>query len=378
MHVIGANGRKMMRKFRPACLAALLAFTAMPAAAQDDPAAALAAIDASLPGTLINDPTTLDWRLTGERVRVANMADASIPGGGAATQYDVRRAGVNPWDVQAYVPLTADIAAGDTITFGFWARTISSSASDGKGRITARIQRDASPWPGFGDAPFTVGPEWSWHEGTTRSNINVPQSEAFMVFQLAGVQQTVEIGQTFVVSGAERILGNGARPAPPLPPQLAGRGALVSQPEPANFALLATSGSHVARDEPAIWLGRAIQFTSPAGAAQAWDLQASVPITDAIAAGDQFEIAIAARTVSANTEDGRARVRLRVQGNTPPFDGFGDTTFAVGQNWQLIRVRTTATMDVAAGGAVVALHFAGSEQVVDLGPVYVLKLPPVP
>lgn len=357
-------------------IAALAVLSAPPAMAQADNAAVLAQLEESLPGTLINDPTSLEWRTAGARLDVAAVVDPNIPGGGAATQYEVRRAGDNPWDMQAYVPLTASIAAGDTVTFGFWARTTESRAADGLGRVTARVQRDANPWPGFGDTPFQIGREWRWYEATTTANIAVPQREAFLVFQLAAEQQTVEIGQTFVVSGATQILGNNVRPTPPLPPQLEGRGTLISDPVISEWSFLDVAGSYEPREDGTIYLGNAVQMTSPGIAAQAWDLQAAVPITQPIATGDQLEIAVAAKTVSAATEDGRARVGVRVQQNGAPFAGFGDNTFTVGPNWQLVRIRTTATADMAQGSAVVALHFAGAEQVVDLGPVYVVKLNP--
>lgn len=354
-------------------LALALLLAATPATAQDDHAQVLAAMDASLPGTLVNDPTSLEWRTSGQRLRVSAVVDPAIPGGGAATRYEARRAGDNPWDMQAYVPLTANIAAGDLVTFGFWGRTIASAAPGGQGLVTARVQRDADPWPGFGDTTFTLGPDWRWYEATTTATIAVPQREAFLVFQLAAAEQTVEIGQTFVVTGAERILGDGARPTPPLPPQLEGRGTLISDPDQSQWSFLDTAGTFERREDGTIFLGRAVQFTSPGVAAQPWDLQAAVPLTEAIAAGEELEIAVAAKTVSAATDDGRARIGLRLQQNQPPYDGFADNTFSAGPNWQLVRVRTTATMDLPAG-SVVAVHFAGAEQVVDLGPVYVLRL----
>jgi hypothetical protein len=355
-----------------ASLAAALLLVSAPATAQDN-AAVLAQIDESLPGTLINDPTSLEWRTQGQRLRVSSVVDPAIPGGGAAVQYEVRRAGANPWEMQAYIPLTADIAVGDTVTYGFWARATGDS---GQGQILARVQRDQDPWPGFGEATFAVGPDWRWYEATAVANIAVPQRQAFIALQLAGVAQVLEVGQAFVVKGADRINGNGARPPVELPPQLAGRGPLVSSPWHDEWVLQGPEASRAARAEPQIWLGHALQFTSPAASAQAWDVQASVPLTQAIAAGDQIEIAVAARTVSAATDDGKARVGLRVQQAGAPFEGFGAATLSVGPNWQLLRMRTTATMDLAQGNGVVALHFAGAQQVVDVGPVYVIKLAP--
>jgi hypothetical protein len=336
----------------------------------------LAQIDESLPGTLINDPTSLEWRTQGQRLRVSSVVDPAIPGGGAAVQYEVRRAGANPWEMQAYIPLTADIAVGDTVTYGFWARATSSQAPDGLGQIRARVQRDADPYPGFGDTPFAVGPDWRWYEATTTADIAMPQRQAFVVLQLAGAAQVVEVGQAFVISGADRINGNGSRPPVELPPQLAGRGTLISTPWQDEWTLQGPAGSHASRAEPQIWLGHATQFTSLAASAQAWDIQASIPLTEALAEGDQIEIAVAARTVSAATDDGKARVGLRVQASTAPFDGFGDAVFSPGPNWQLIRLRTTATRTLAAGNGAVALNLAGAQQVVDIGPVYVVRLAP--
>lgn len=360
-------------------LAAALLVAASPALAQDnapETAPALAQIDESLPGTLINDPTSLEWRTQGARLRVSSVVDPAIPGGGAAVQYEVRRAGANPWEMQAYIPLTADIAEGDTVTFGFWARTTSTQGPDGLGQIRARVQRDQDPWPGFGDTSFAVGPDWRWYEATTTANISVPQRQAFIALQLAGAAQVLEVGQAFVVKGADRIMGNGARPPVELPPQLAGRGALISSPWHDEWTLQGPEGSHAGRAEQQIWLGHALQFISPAASTQAWDIQASVPLTQAIAEGDQIEIAVAARTVSAATDDGKARVGLRVQQAGAPFDGFGAATLSVGPNWQLLRMRTTASMALAQGNGVVALHFAGAQQVVDVGPVYVIRLAP--
>lgn len=82
------------------------------------------------------------------------------------------------------------------------------------------------------------------------------------------------------------------------------------------------------------------------------------------------------KTVSAETGDSRALVGIRIQEGREPFGGFADNQFRVGPNWQLIQIQTTATMDLPEGVGQVALNFAGSAQVVDVGPVYVLKLPP--
>lgn len=368
----------MSRKLLLAAVLSASGAFALPAsgAAPVDNSAALAALDASLPGELINDPTSLDWTTQSENLRTSNISDPAIPGGGAASHFNVRKAGPNPWAVQVYVPLTANIGKGDAVTVGFWARTTVPPAGAKEGQIRLRVQDNVDPWPGFGDTGIAVGPEWAWHEMTATATIDVPKRNGMLVFQIGAEKQEIEIGQTIVVKGASKIIGDGARPAPPLPPQLAGKGVLLSQPDSRDWVFVGPDASRAAREDKTIWLNRAVQFTSPGVGANAWDIQADVPLTGDIKAGDKLLIAVAAKTVSAATDDGKAVIGVRVQQNSAPFSGFADNRIKVGSNWQLVQIQTTATMDMAAGSAMVALHFSGAQQVVDIGPAYVLKLPP--
>ena len=60
-----------------ASLSAALLLASAPATAQDN-AAVLAQIEESLPGTLINDPTSLEWRTQGQRLRVSSVVNPAI------------------------------------------------------------------------------------------------------------------------------------------------------------------------------------------------------------------------------------------------------------------------------------------------------------
>lgn len=354
---------------------AVLTFTA-PATAQGDNAATLAQLDASLPGTLINDPTSLDWDTQGDNLRVTDITGAEIPGGNAASRFAIRSAGPNPWSVQVYVPLTADIAQGDVVTYGFWARAAKPAPGKETGEIRARIQSNVNPWPGFGDTPFEVGPEWNWYEASATANIDVSSRIGFLVFQIGGVRQEVEIGQTIVVKGAGRIMGDAPRRTLELPPQIAGQGELINQPDNREWTFFGPETTRAQREDSTIYLGSAVRFTAAEKGANAYDIHANVPLTQDIKAGDRLLLAVAAKTVTATTDDGRAQIGIRVQKNEAPYDGFADNSFKVGPNWQLVRINTTATMDIPAEGGLVVLHMAGAAQEVDVGPVYVLKLPP--
>ena len=342
----------------------------------------LQAFDAQLPGSLVNDPTDLVWQTQGP-LDVEGVQDDAIPGGGAARRYEIDSKNANIWASQTYVPLLAGISRGDVMTVGFYARTIAADTDNGKGVIGVRFQQNAAPYAGFADTTLSIGTEWDWYEVSGTANTSIDQKEATVVLQLAGAKQTVEIGQAIVVKGAESILGapQAAEPEPeapseePLVPEpLANAGTLLNRPDVRNWQNSAVIGTIEDREEPAIWLGRATRFSLSQIGENDWDLVANIPIEQAIAAGDKLLVAIAAKTVSAETPDGNAVVAMRIQDNTPPYDGFAGNVFKIGQSWQLIRINTSAPRDMAAGTAQLSLHFAAEAQSVDIGPVYIFKV----
>jgi len=359
---------------------------ALPAGAQDL-SAELQALDEQLPGKLVNDPTRLDWETQGEDFKSKGFAEEGIPGGGAAREFEIRKAGPQPHSIQAYVPLLSDIARGETLTVGFWARATKAQTADGKGVVGVRFQQNTDPWPGFGDATVELGPEWKWHEVSGVATTDIPRKDAVVTLQLAGARQTIQIGQTIVVEGSPRIVGTapGAPSATDqalaslsaqfeLPPPLREeRGKLIVRPDQRGWGHSGPQGAFEALENQAIWLDKATRFTVAQKGANRWDVSTAIPLDEGIAVGDKLLIAIAARTQSASTEDGKAVVGVRLQSSSPPHEGFADNLFKVGENWQLIRVRTTATQAIPADQATVALHFAEAPQVVDIGPVYVFK-----
>jgi hypothetical protein len=354
------------------------------AASAQDLSPELQALDAKLPGTLINDPASLDWKTQGIGFKSKGVTDPAIPGGGAAVQFEIRKADPKPYTIQAFVPLLCKIGEVDTVTIGFYARALSADTADGKGVVNVRFQQNSDPWPGFGDAQVKVGPAWEWHEVSGISNINIQQEVAVVALQLAAAKQTVQIGQTIVVKGASAIMGaaDPSREADAavaalaasieLPPPLKDAGRLINRPDVRGWG---NSGSFVELDDKTIWLGKATRFTVTQKGQNRWDVGTSIPLREGIAAGDKLLIAIAAKTVSASTADGKALVGVRVQSSDPPHEGFADHLVAVGPNWQLLRLQTTATQAITEGKAQIALHFAEAPQVVDVGPVYVFKVP---
>jgi hypothetical protein len=350
------------------------ALTVPAAAMAQDLTPELQALDEKLPGTLINDPTAIDWATNGAGFKSRAFAEEGIPGGGAAREFAIAKAGPQPYSVQAYVPLLSEIETGETLTVGFWARAIDARTDDGMGVLGIRFQQNAEPWPGFGDATVKLGPEWKWHEISGVATTDIGRRNAVVTLQLAGARQTVQIGQTIVVKGADKILGDIAAAIVLPEPLREERGHLVNRPDQRGWYHSGPAGSAAERADRTIWLGNATRFTVAQKGANRWDVGTGIPLEEGIEVGDKLLIAIAARTESAATEDGNAVVGIRVQSSDPPHAGFADNLFKVGPNWQLVRLRTTATEAIPAGKATVALHFAEAPQAVDIGPVYVLKL----
>ncbi|WP_114521737.1 hypothetical protein [Altererythrobacter sp. ZODW24] len=336
----------------------------------------LQALDAQLPGDLINDPSTLEWENYGANYDVEGKSDDNIPGGGAALRYEIKRAGANPYDVGANIALLADISRGETVTVGFYARTISADTVDGQGVIGVRFGANTPPYKGFGETTVGVATQWDWYEVSAVSDMAITRRDAVVAMHMAGAKQAIEIGQTIVVKGAPSIVAAAPAqaakaPAAELPAPLQGSGRSLNDPQDRNWSSNGPGGSVAPREEPGIWLGNATRFASASVGDNPWDIGTAIPVGAALAQGDRIMVAIAARTQSAQTADGKSVVGIRIQDSQPPYAGFGDKSFKVGSNWQLIRVPFTVTQAMAAERATVSLHFAGAAQEVDIGPVYI-------
>lgn len=163
---------------------------------------ALVPIDDMLTGGLLNDPTDLNWDHYGLGREL--IQDQSYPGGGAALRIfmgpanEVYAGGIN-------IPLLGRVRARDQITIGFFARTISSGAEDGKGRVRVRFQSNLPPYGGFGDEVVEIGTDWNFYEVTSPADRAIAR-DGIVALQFGLEEQVVEIGQAIVVSGTTSVL----------------------------------------------------------------------------------------------------------------------------------------------------------------------------
>ncbi len=358
----------------------------------------LAELDSQLPGTLVNDPSRLDWESYGTDIERSTIVDDSIPGGGAAIRFEVKRADEFIYAAGTNVPLTKSVRRGDTITIGFYARTIEAQTDDGKGVLRVRFQQDAPPYPGFGEETLAIGSEWDWYEVTAEAEQTLRRQDGIVALQFGRTRQIIEIGQTIVVSGAERIASEApvaqsqpaaapetapdptpipvVREEPLIPEPLEGAGELLNDPRGGDWRVVGDIASAVEREEPAIWLNRATRFTVSSPSDEPDAMALAIPLTSAIEAGDDLLIAVAGRTEQAITSDRRARVDAWIDDLEPGRGNFAQALFPLGQDWQLIRLRARSPRAYGPGGAELVLSFAGSAQVVDIGPVYVFRTNP--
>jgi hypothetical protein len=324
---------------------------------------------------IINDPTSLDWEYYGSGYKLKPIRDPSFPGGEAAVQFDVEK-GNDPFTAGTNIHLNQPIVTGRNYVVRFWARTISAKSSDGKGRIVVRFARNSDPYPGFGDTTVAVGPDWRSYEVTGRATLDASTSEAVVGMQLASLRQVLQIGQAVVAEGATTLAGQQLRIAAPdpLPPQLAGKGDLLNDPTDRNWVvygkLLTTSPTTTD-----VYTRKAVLLSVSGVGENSWDAGVNVPIHGVIATGDNLVVAVLARSRSA---DGQGWIRLRLQSNQPPYDGFGAEDLRLTPNWRLYSWRVQSQMDLPAHIGEVAIHAGMAKQEAEIGPVYVLRLPSTP
>lgn len=168
------------------------------AAIAKQPNAVLQAIDDALPGTLINDPTVVDWVVYGNSKKPKQVAAPETPGQ-FAMQLKVVKKGTQKYDMGVNIPIRTGITSGNMITVAFWARAVKADTADGNGIVGVRINENKEPYDGFGDQGMKIGSEWKLYEAKMRATMTVAAGQAVAGFQLAGAKQTIEIGQVYIL-----------------------------------------------------------------------------------------------------------------------------------------------------------------------------------
>lgn len=187
----------------------LVLTTASLAQASDDAAMeqALAALDAQLPGTLINNPYDIQWATEGAHKKEKIVKSEGAPGG-MAYSVTVKKSKRNPWDTATRIPMTTSIEKGDVILVSFWARAAKPPEGRDAGDISVALQRNVEPYDSILEERIALGTEWKLYNVAGKAKRTYNADKTNLNFNLARAKQTIEFGRFYIMS-----LGPDADPA---------------------------------------------------------------------------------------------------------------------------------------------------------------------
>jgi pimeloyl-ACP methyl ester carboxylesterase len=149
---------------------------------------------------------------------------------------------------------------------------------------------------------------------------------------------------------------------------------LVNQPGVDNWAIWGDGQKHrIVRDETVA--GKTAVRIDVAGPRQnVWDITAHADITQDIAAGDTVTAAFWARAdKESDTARAQAHVTAVIHSNDAPYPTIGLAQIDIGSDWKLYFVSGKAVEAFAARHSGVSLQLAGARQVVEIGPLFVVR-----
>jgi hypothetical protein len=184
--------------------AALLAISSAAIASAEDEmspeiTAALATLDASLPGTLINNPYDIQWNTQGPDKRDSIVKSEGAPGG-MAYRVTMKKKKKNHWDTAIRIPMTTSIEKDDVILMSFWARAAKPPKGRDAGDITATIQRNIDPYDSVIEQRLDIGPDWKLYSVSGKASRDYSADKTNINFNLAHAKQTLEFGQFYVMN----------------------------------------------------------------------------------------------------------------------------------------------------------------------------------
>lgn len=167
----------------------------------------IAALEAELPGTLMNNPVSPDWDIYGEDFSKRVISDPTAVGE-QAIRVKVKRAKPNPWDITMTVRMDEGASNGDTILVAVWAKADKPPKGQDTGNVQVRLQQAAAPYAGLADATIMPGEKWELWYVSGVANADFGGDEINLAFNVAAEKQTIDIAQFYVMN-----LGQGVDPA---------------------------------------------------------------------------------------------------------------------------------------------------------------------
>lgn len=148
---------------------------------------------------------------------------------------------------------------------------------------------------------------------------------------------------------------------------------IVNDPRPVAFRAYGLRIPPRVRDDKSVQFGKALRVPVPRAEQQDWRVGVTLPVLKPIKSGDKVVIAFWAR--AHETEGGApgkiARVQLELA--TPPHRALFAQPVVVGSQWRMHQVAGVADSDYAPMSLNAAMHLAAAKQVIDIGPVFILR-----
>lgn len=160
---------------------------------------ALEALDATLPGKLINNPYVIKWKTEGPDQK-SQLVEAKGGPGGMAYQVKVKKSKRQHWDIATRIPMSTDVAKDDTILVSFWARAAKPPKGKETGKITVAYQRNIDPYDSVFEEQIDLGTEWKLYNVAGKAGRDYSAPKTNLNFNLAHAKQTVEFGPFYVMN----------------------------------------------------------------------------------------------------------------------------------------------------------------------------------
>lgn len=177
-----------------------ITFVFAPESYAEDPIdAALAALDATLPGKLINNPYDIQWKTEGSDKQEKIVEAEKVPGG-YAYSVRVKKTKRNAWDTATRLPMTTSVEKDDVILVSFWARAAKPQKGRDTGDISVVLQRNIEPYDSILEERVALGQEWKLYNVAGKAKRDYEAEKTQLNFNLARAKQTIEFGPYYIMS----------------------------------------------------------------------------------------------------------------------------------------------------------------------------------
>ena len=147
-------------------------------------------------GNLIATPYATSLGHYGD-IAKGKLNETSDAVGGAAYEIAIERAGDNPYDAGAFLPIGGEIKKGDVVFVLFFARLLGPEGGDIR---QVGLQLNRAPYTASFHKRFKITSDWASYKFAGKAHTDFASDEAQISFQLAAQKQNVAIGPVYVLN----------------------------------------------------------------------------------------------------------------------------------------------------------------------------------